>query len=89
MFNNFQANYKQEGDQNLLVAFYPKAIQNRQESEAKERPIFNNVDYIKIIQRGTAKELINRRAKDQDKLRFESVNKSKVTVKSIENYDDL
>ena len=71
MFNNFQTNYKQAGDENLLVAFYPKSIFNRQESEKEETPVYNNIDYVKIIQRGTAKELIDRRVKDEDKLRFE------------------
>ena len=61
---------KQDGDENLLVTFYPKSIFMRFKSEQEDKPVYESVPYIKIIQLGTGRELIDRKASKADKGRF-------------------
>ena len=58
------------GDERLLVRFFPHPKLNQQMSAAMERPVFEDTDYIQIMQPGNKDSIIIRPAMDMDKTRF-------------------
>lgn len=58
------------GDETLLVRFFSHPRQNKAKSEAEGRPIFEDTDYIEIMQPGNKDSIIKRPATDMDKNRF-------------------
>lgn len=50
---NFEANEQSEADKKLLVIFYKDAIKNEIKSAEAGRPIFDEVDLVKIIAPGS------------------------------------
>jgi hypothetical protein len=57
-------------DAGLAVMFYPKAVQNNFLSEKEGRPIFDDVDFVKIKPPGDPTLEIDRPAREDDKKRF-------------------
>lgn len=66
-YNN---NSRYHGDQTLLVRFFTKAKRNLARSEEEDRPIFEDVTYIEIMQPGNKDSIIRRPATDMDIDRF-------------------
>jgi hypothetical protein len=58
------------GDDKLLVQFYSHAHHNQSKSAEAGRPIFEQVDYVRIMQPGNKDSIIERPARDTDKQRF-------------------
>ena len=58
------------GDSKLFVQFYRRAIKNDFESEQQNRPVFYEVDYIKIITPGDKLAQIDAPVDDHYKQRF-------------------
>jgi len=54
----------------LMVAFYPRSVQDPHKSEKAGRPIFVKKDYVKIQHPGESLNVIDREASDIDKARF-------------------
>ena len=59
-----------QGDQYLAVRFFLKSKQNAAKSEAAGRPIYEDVEYIEIMQPGNKDSIIVRPATSIDKGRF-------------------
>ena len=59
-----------QGDQYLAVRFFLKSKQNAEKSEAAGRPIYEDVEYIEIMQPGNKDSIIVRPATSIDKGRF-------------------
>lgn len=57
-------------DASLSVMFYSKAIKNNFQSEEAGRPIFDDVDMVKIFLPGDDKNIIDTFARDDHKARF-------------------
>jgi hypothetical protein len=57
-------------DNNLIVEFYKRAVQNRTKTMAEGRPIFDEVDYVKILVPGDRNMSIDKKVTDADKERF-------------------
>lgn len=57
-------------DRNLNVAFYTRAVKNEVETDNKGRPIFDNIDFVKIVQPGDNKIIIDTPVNDVYKKRF-------------------
>ena len=58
-------------DKNIIAAFYMKSVRNDAKSIEENRPIFENVVYIKIQHPGERLNQIDRPATNADKTRFE------------------
>jgi hypothetical protein len=58
------------GDEVLLVRFYTHPKKNLVKSEQEGRPIFEDTDYIEIMQPGNKDSIVRRPASDRDKDRF-------------------
>ena len=63
--------HKQPGDENLFVRFEKESFINEKRSLEDGKPVVIKQDFITILQRGSGKELIRRKVKEEDKLRFE------------------
>jgi len=50
---DFQDGQQQEADKKLYVVFYKEAIKNESQSIAQGRPIFDEIDHIKIFSAGS------------------------------------
>jgi hypothetical protein len=50
---NFQDNQQSEADKKLFVIFYSEAIKNESKTIAAGRPIFDDIDHIKILAPGS------------------------------------
>ena len=61
---------RHNGDEVLLVRFYTHAKRNQTRSEAEGRPIFEDTDYIEIMQPGNKDSIVKRPATAMDKNRF-------------------
>jgi len=61
---------RDEGDATLLVKFYKHPHQNAAKSKEAGRPIFDEVDFIQIMQPGNKDSIIRRPATPMDKNRF-------------------
>lgn len=59
-----------EGDQFLAVRFFLYPKKNEAKSKAAERPIFEDVEYIEIMQPGNKDSIVRRPATAMDKDRF-------------------
>ena len=57
----------QEG---LVVTFHPQRVRNEFQSKAQNEPVYDNVDFVKILIPGNTKDLIDRPVQDADKERF-------------------
>lgn len=57
-------------DSRLAVQFYSRPVQNNFQSEQMARPIFEDVDYVKIYTPGNALNVIDTPARDEHKARF-------------------
>lgn len=57
-------------DDGLFVTFYKKAVRSEAESEKAGRPIFHDVDFVKIITPGDALNVFDQPARPRDKERF-------------------
>lgn len=57
-------------DVNLNVSFYTRAVKNEDETSKQGRPIFDNVDFVKIIQPGDNKTVIDTPVNEIYKRRF-------------------
>lgn len=68
--NSFEHSAQSEEDKKLLVKFYVKPVQDRQESIKEGRPIFKDVEYIDIKIPGDRTGGVARPASYQDKQRF-------------------
>jgi hypothetical protein len=58
------------GDERLLVRFFVHPRLDRQLSASMERPMFEDVDYIQIMQPGNKDSIVIRPAMEMDKTRF-------------------
>lgn len=58
------------GDNQLIVLFYPKAVQNKARSAAEGKPVFVQQDFVKIQHPGEKLNIVDRPATDFDKARF-------------------
>jgi len=63
-------NSRYHADQVLLVRFYSHPKKNLAKSEEEGRPIFEDTDYIEIMQPGNKDSIIRRPASQRDKDRF-------------------
>lgn len=61
-----------EGDENLWVQFYINPTQDEAASAEAGRPIFKDVEHIKIITPGNKESMIDRPITELDKRRFSS-----------------
>ena len=59
-------------ERNLFVSFYKDAVELTFESEKQGRPIFKDMDFIRIIVPGDTNNVIERVADENDKLKFPS-----------------
>ncbi len=50
---NFEANEQSEADKKLLVMFYKSAVKNELKSVEEGRPIFDEIDLVKILTPGS------------------------------------
>jgi len=50
---NFQDNQQSESDKKLLVIFYTEAVKNESKTIAAGRPIYDDIDHIKILAPGS------------------------------------
>jgi hypothetical protein len=69
MYDNGQM-VPQGDDAKLLVKFYKKAVQNNARSTVEGRPVFDELVYISIMAPGDKNNVIDRKARDEDKVRF-------------------
>lgn len=58
------------GDESLFVVFYMGVEQNSAKSTEAGRPVFDDVEFVRIIIPGDKNNIIDRRASDHDKRRF-------------------
>jgi hypothetical protein len=58
------------GDEVLLVRFFSHPKKNLAKSQEEGRPIFEDTDYIEIMQPGNKDSIVRRPASDRDKDRF-------------------
>lgn len=58
------------GDDRLVVGFFPKAVLNRSKSQASGKPIYEQVEYIKIQQPGERLNIVERESTEHDRARF-------------------
>jgi len=58
------------GDERLLVRFFSHPRLNQTMSEAMERPVYEDEDYIQIMAPGNKDSIVIRPAMDMDKVRF-------------------
>lgn len=58
------------GDENLLVKFYLHPRQNKAKSIEAGRPIFEDVEYIRIMVPGDKDNIVERPARESDRARF-------------------
>ena len=63
-------NGRYNGDDTLLVRFYSHPKQNEAKSKAEGRPIFEDTDYIEIMQPGNKDSIIRKPAGELEKNRF-------------------
>ena len=57
-------------DNNLIVEFYKRAVQNRTKTMAEGRPIFDEVDYVKILVPGDRNTTVDTRVDSRYQRRF-------------------
>jgi hypothetical protein len=57
-------------DASLHVVFYSKPVQNEFQTKAEGRPIYSDVDWVKIIVPGDKNNIIDTYAREDHKLRF-------------------
>lgn len=57
-------------DRGLAVKFYPRAVQNEFESEKQGRPIFYDVDFVKIFVPGDDTNVVDTAVREDHKQRF-------------------
>lgn len=57
-------------EEGVLVQFYKKPVENKAKSKEKERPVFDEVIYVKIIAIGQKHSVVDRKMKEEDKVRF-------------------
>lgn len=57
-------------DSRLAVLFYSKPMKNEFESNAKGRPIFQDMDFVKIFVPGDSTSVIDQPAREDHKVRF-------------------
>jgi hypothetical protein len=55
----------------LIAEFFPHAIQNNHRSSNEGRPIFETHPYVRILIPGDKHSIVERKATDADKLRFQ------------------
>lgn len=60
----------QGDDRSLVVIFHKEAVQNNYKSEQEGRPIFDDVDFVKILTPGDRNTVVDRPVKPDDKTRF-------------------
>lgn len=58
------------GDETLLVKFFKHPLRNDAKSKEEGRPIFDDVDYVQIMQPGNKDSIVIRPATPMDKDRF-------------------
>lgn len=56
----------------LIVTFYTEAVQSAAKSEEAGRPIYINVPFVRIIIPGDSRNIIERKATEDDKRRFQA-----------------
>lgn len=61
---------QRDPDRSLSVMFYKKPIQNNYETQQKGRPIFDEVDMVRIYLPGDEKNVVDTYARDDHKERF-------------------
>jgi hypothetical protein len=61
---NFEQDQQTEADKRLFVIFYKSALENREKSVAAGRPIFDDVDCIKIISPGSKDSFVGQATPD-------------------------
>lgn len=68
--NDMKAQNRWKGDDNLVVAFYVKEVQDQERTKEEGRPIFNTRDYVKIFTKGDPKNVPDYQVNDEIKQRF-------------------
>lgn len=68
--NQFNLQRPDLGDEKLVAFFYSGVLQNETRTVEEGRPIFDDVECIKIIVPGDKNNVIDRPATKQDRLRF-------------------
>ena len=63
-----QARYA--GDKHLIVSFNVEPVQNSQKSTEEGRPVFDNVEHVRIMVPGNKDSIVHRPVTDEDKRRF-------------------
>lgn len=66
----FNLNQPDAGDSKLFVFFYMGVLQNEHRSTQEGRPMFDDVECVKIIVPGDKNSIIDRPATKADKMRF-------------------
>lgn len=74
-----------QGDETLLVKFFKHPRLNDGKSKEEGRPIYEEVDYIQIMQPGNKDSIIIRPATDMDKNRF-AEHYNRYTARQQEDY---
>jgi hypothetical protein len=69
MAHNGQSN-RFAGDETLLVQFYTRPHLNQTKTTEAGRPIYEDAEYIRILQPGNKDSIIERPARDTDRQRF-------------------
>lgn len=67
-FRGQQARYA--GDKNLIVSFNVEPMQNDAKSTEEGRPVFDNVEHVRIMVPGNKDSIVHRPVTDEDKRRF-------------------
>ena len=65
-----QANGRYQGDEQLLVKFFKHAKLSQSKTKAEGRPVYEDLDYIQILQPGNKDSIVIRPATKMDKQRF-------------------
>lgn len=68
--NAFSESAQRAQDANLVVQFYSRPVKDNGKTEEAGRPIFIDMDYVKIIAPGNATNIIDRPVDDVDRARF-------------------
>jgi hypothetical protein len=60
-----------QGEQDHCIpSFYPRAVLNKRKTEEEGRSVFDEIDYVKILVPGDNKNQIDRKVRQEDKMRW-------------------
>src|SRR5258708_5368345 len=64
------ASSEQQDDRSTIAVFYIKAVFNKHKTSLEGRQIYDDVEYIQIVQPANKNTIVDRKATDDDRRRF-------------------